>query len=355
MENTTNHYLHINSRHRLDTGNNDAVVKVHLSKPIKNCVRCCVKQFNIANHLYNIRKGENILRWVEFYKPELNNPLGDKFFYRQFSVAIPPRYYTAEELVQAINALIGAMSNHTVTDDINEQIPTIVLSQIAKDQENQYHIKLEFSDGSPGIKYFAPVHQQTSLWRHLGMSDSQCIHAMKRVKVEYDDISENLQNLNTTYIYYNALTLMGTSGTPISKISNFPATIESPSGIYITSDQLTAGETYETRINQTNKFCEGVATNILEFVQFDLGRYSYIHKDYVYPHYHGLHKKDITEVDVALRSEEGTLLSFQECGDFNMIIQFECAEVNEVSEEDIRAYNAEGYRLAHTPDRILLK
>ena len=355
MENLTNHYLHINSRHRLDTGNDDAIVKVHLSKPIKNCVRCCVKQFNIANYLTNIRKGENILRWVEFYKPELNNPLGDKFFAKEFSVAIPPRYYSTVELVQAINALIGGMSNHTVTGDVNEQIPTIVLSQIPKDQENQYHINIEFSDGSPGTKYFAPVHRQTSIWRHLGFSDSQCIHAMKRVKVEFDDIAETLPTMTSSYIYYDALTFMGTSGTPTTRLSSFPATIESPLGIYITSDQLTSGETYETRINQNSKFCEGVATNILEFVQFSSGRYNYIHKDYVYPHYHGLHKKDITEVDVALRSEEGTLLSFNECGDFNMIIQFECAEINEVSEADIRAYNAEGYRLAHTPDRIVLK
>ena len=357
MENTTSQYLHFNSRHRLNTGNDDAVVKVHLPKPIKNCVRCCVKQFSIANHLFNVRKGENVLRWAEFYKPELGNPLGDdKFQYKEFSVTIPPKYYSAPELCAEITNLISAMSDHRVTTDTNETPMVATFTQIrqtlATDVEYDYHIKLELSSSAPGIKYFAPISKQTSLWRHLGFGEGQVINSLKRVKVELDDIAENLLNLQTTYVYYRSLTFVGTSS---ELLSFFPAIIESPNGVYITSDQLTSGETFETRINQNSLFCEGVATNILEFVQFTLGRYSYIHKDYTLPHWHGLHKKDLHEIDIQLRSEEGTLLSFAEVGDFNLVLSFECAVLNEVSPSDMKAFNEEGYRLGHMPDNVRLK
>ena len=357
---TTNQYLHISSRHRLDTGNDDAVVKVHLPKPIKNCVRCCVKQFTIANHLFNVRKGENILRWAEFYKPEVGNPLGDdKYLYKEFAISMPPKYYTAKEICTKVNELVGALSNHRVTSDTNETPLQLTFSQIrpastsvSDEVEDDYHIKLELASSAPGVKYFAPIQKGTSIWRHLGFAEGQVINSVKRVKVELDDIAENLLGLQTTYVYYRALTFVGSTA---EVLSAFPSVIESPPGLYLTSDELTSGETMETRVNQNSLFCEGVSSNILEFIQFDLGRYSYIHKDYVMPHWHGLHKKDLHEVTIQLRSEEGTLLSFAEVGDFNLVLNFECAVVNDVSPQQVKAYSAEGYRLGHLPDAVRFK
>ena len=64
---TRTQYIHINSKHRLETAENLADLRVHLQQPIRNCHRVFVKNFTIANHLYNIRSGENTLNWAEFY------------------------------------------------------------------------------------------------------------------------------------------------------------------------------------------------------------------------------------------------------------------------------------------------
>ena len=83
---TRTRYLHINSKHRLDTNSTDnADLKVHLHQPIKNVSKVAVKSFTMGNSFFNVRSGENTLNWVENYaQVGSSNYVG-----KEFSITIP--------------------------------------------------------------------------------------------------------------------------------------------------------------------------------------------------------------------------------------------------------------------------
>lgn len=343
---TRTRYLHINSKHRLDTNSTDnADLKVHLHQPIKNVSKVAVKSFTMGNSFFNIRSGENTLNWVENYaQVGSSNYVG-----KEFSITIPRGYYTAEKLCVVINNLITAMPAHSVLD---EAPLTIVFSQDA----DNYHINLAISTTTgDGDKWFSPVNESNSIWKLLGFVNGQIINKMKRKAKELDDIANVLPNPSSAYPYVNALFQAGTTGTPSQHRGVLPATIESPSGIYLTSETLTSGGTYETRTNPDSHQLEAIPQSILEFVQFDQSRFSWIHYNSPMPHWHHLNDTSLHDLDIQVRSENGTIFNHNEIGEYNLVLVFECVVENEFSAEYIKQYNKEGYDLAHTPDRFSLK
>ena len=344
---TRTRYLHINSKHRLDTNNTDeANIKVHLHQPIKNVSKVAVKSFTMGNSLHNIRSGENTLNWVENYAPVGTS----EYFTKEFSITIPTGYYTAEELCVAVNNLITAMPSHSVLSE------TPLVMVFTQDTDN-YHIKLSLSTTTgDGDKWFTPVNEKnSSIWKLLGFVNSQIISKMKRKAKELDDIANVLPNPSTAYPYYNALFQAGTTATPAQYRGVLPATIESPSGVYLTSETLTSGGTYETRTNPDSHQLEAIPQSILEFVQFDKSRFSWIHYNSPMPHWHHLNDTSIHDLDIQVRSENGTTFNHNEIGEYNIVLVFECVVEDEFSAEYIKQYNKEGYNLAHTPERFTLK
>ena len=130
-------YLHISSKHRLQTAEDKADVKVHLSQPINNVHRVAVKSFSMANAMYNIRSGEETLEWVEFYKPAGQTT----YQHKVFSVTIPPGYYSATNLCSVINNLIVEQGSRLVTDDAGEQPLQVTFSQ----DPDEYFINISVS------------------------------------------------------------------------------------------------------------------------------------------------------------------------------------------------------------------
>ena len=72
-------------------------------------------------------------------------------------------------------------------------------------------------------------------------------------------------------------------------------------------------------------------------------------------HWHYLNKTSIHEFDIQLRNQSGKLFDFDEINKFNLVLVFETVEVDEISADFIKQYNDEGYRIAHTRDRIQYK
>ena len=344
---TRTRYLHLSSKHRLETTTSKADLKIHLHTPIKNVVRCAVKQFSLANAGYNIRTGENVLSWVEFYSA---TGASGTFNYKQFSVVIPVGYYTAVELCAKINTEIPIQNPDRRVDltDATEVVPTMTFTQNA----TAYHIELDFTYTSPPAssqKFFAPMGDKIALWRQLGFSDKQFINILKRKqKEQFEDITDLLHISNQeAYPQVVDVDFIG------SVVGAFPATIESPVGIYLTSDVLTSGGTYETRTNQDSLALEARPEAILEFIQFNTDRYSYIHYNAQLPHYHHLNQTSLHDIDIQLKSENGVVLNHDEIGEYNLVLVFECLVEPEYSPEFIKAYNDEGYRMAHQPERII--
>jgi hypothetical protein len=94
---------------------------------------------------------------------------------------------------------------------------------------------------------------------------------------------------------------------------------------------------------------------ILEFIQFDQSRFSWIHYNSAMPHWHHLNDTSLHDIDIQVRSENGTIFNHSEIGEYNLVLVFECVVEDEFSAEFIKQYNREGYNLAHTPERVSFK
>lgn len=343
---TRTQYVHINSKHRLETTDNLADLRVHLQQPIKNCYRAFVKNFTIANHLYNIRSGENTLNWAEFYQA----PGGTSYSHKDFSITIPTGYYSTAELCTQINTEILAMSNHLVSTDVNESAMTMSFLQ----NPSSYRVFLTLTN-THGTKYFCPINKRNSIWRLLGWVDRQVVNILKRKADSLNDVGVAITDgMTTAYPYYYAVTQAGTGGSPAVISGNLPAVVESPNGLFLTSDRLTSAGTYETRTDPQSFALMASPSNVLEFIQFNVGRYSWVHYDANQPHYHYINDQNIQDFDLQLRSEFGTLLNHDECGDYNIVIAFETLVEPTYTKEFLQAQANEAYTIAHTPERIIL-
>jgi hypothetical protein len=343
---TRTQYVHVNSKHRLETAENLADLKIHLQQPIKNCYRCFLKSFTIANHLYNIRSGENTLSWAEFFQA----PGGSGYAHKDFTITIPTGYYTTDDLCSEINTQIQTMSGHTVSSDLNETPLNMSFTQ----NSSTYRVFVSLENGY-GTKYFAPINRRNSIWRMLGFVDRQVVNLLKRKADDLNDIGVAITDgLTNAYAYYFAVHQAGTSGSPATLGGFLPSTIESPSGLFLTSDRLTSGGTYETRTDPQSFAVMATPSNVVEFIQFDVSRFSWVHYDAYQPHYHYINDGNIQDIDLQLRSELGTLLNHDECGDYNLVIAFETLVEPTYSKEFLQAQANEAYTMAHTPERIIL-
>lgn len=348
-------YIHVNSRHRQMSRYQDkAEMKIHLQQPIKNAYRVAVKSFTLANSFHNVRTGENTLSWVEFFKATGTST----FEHKKFTITIPPAYYSAAELCAKVNELINTDTTFSATHKVLTESPLFVKFEQDTDK---YNVTLKLVQAS-GEKWFSPLHdteQGRTLWDSLGFSRHQLIPSPDNTQDEtISFIKGQLPSAGSNTALYNTATgdmlaVKGsTSETEIVLTSSLPAHIENAGGVYITSDSLTTGSTYESRKNEQQGLTEALPVNILEWVQFEVDRYSWVQYKAGILHYHHLNAMDITDFDIQLRSVNGVTLSMKECGEFNLVLQIETIEEHMKSPQFHEQYNKEGYRIAHKPDRI---
>ena len=359
MERTRYKYVHIDSQHRLAEENQTKYTVMLGGHPIKNVKRVGVKQFTVANSVFNIRKDNNKLFWAEFWKSTTTSAAQ----YKTFSIEIPTGRYTMNDLTAEINARIAGMSSHMV---VAEASLTMVFNQ----NTNNFKTEITVTQSS-GSKWFVPLKENrvyraeeengvpTSaisrirvgnsgrLWEELGFTTNQMI-TPSNIEVFAAAFPGSADPDDAT-VY----PLFKASRTGTTNISKHAATLENLNGLYLTSDTLTNGNTYETRINTTNGHNDAVPKNILEWVQFDQPTYSYIHYNANIIHWHYLNEKTINSFDIQLRTANGDLMNAEDVHRYNLVLVFETVEHDEVSAQFIRQYNQEGYDLAHRPDRII--
>ena len=94
IERTRYKYVHIDSQHRLAEENQTKYTVMLGGHPIKNVKRVGVKQFTMANSMFNIRNDNNRLYWAEFWKAQA----GSAVQLKEFSITIPTGRYTMESL-----------------------------------------------------------------------------------------------------------------------------------------------------------------------------------------------------------------------------------------------------------------
>jgi hypothetical protein len=132
-----------------------------------------------------------------------------------------------------------------------------------------------------------------------------------------------------------------------------PTTIENIQGLYLTSDVLSSGSTYQT--TKHNGYLQAKPSNILEFIQFNKEHYSTISYKPEHLHFHYLNGKSLNEIDIGVTNHDGKLYKWSEIWRFHLVLVFETELNDEVSEEVIKLYNQEGYDKAHTADKLILR
>ena len=339
MEKTRLKYVHLDSHHRNDEGHNESKFKVFMGgHPIKNVKRVAVKQFTCANTIFNVRKDNNTLNWYESYRD-----LNDLYQTALRTVTIPVGTYSTFTLIEAINNQIKANENSHIFGSENPLSIQFSLNPI----DENYTVNVEVSwmkqEDETAFKQFAigaiDFGVTANLWDAMGFTRNQQVSYVEKTAFMAGHVADNDVFHDVTEI-------------PLKITGLHPSTFEAEMGVYLTSNTLTNGNTYETKRNQVTGVCNAVPVNVLEWVQFDQPRYSTVHYNAQMMHWHYLNQHTIHEFDIELRDSEGSLLDFDEINRFSIVLVFETVEIDEVPADFIKQYNKEGYDLAHAPERI---
>ena len=211
-------------------------------------------------------------------------------------------------------------------------------------------IKATVGSGNTGEFWFVPLKSRNDtndgLWLDFGFDSSHL--------TDESDLSVSYLKGNLTYPtpgFYEMYTSYSAGETTYTAAN--PTTIENIQGLYLTSDALSSGSTYQT--NNNNGHLQAKPCNILEFIQFDKEHNSTISYQPQKLHYHHINGKSLNQIDIGLTNHDGKLYRWNEIGRFHLILVFEISLNDEISKEFIKLYNEEGYEKAHTADKLILR
>jgi len=345
-------YLHVNSSMRSKSGNtDDAKIVINMSgHDIRDVKNVAVKQFTINNSSFNITSHKDTLKFAISRKK-----VDGAVDYKTFTIKIPNCYYQSKDLIghstegptSVINSLILEIEDKKVkTEGINF---SVVLNQ----DPVTFLVDVKATIGSinAGDWWFAPLKRKhetnDGLWLDLGFDAS---HLTDEAELSVPSLEPNL-TFDGTPGFYKMYTSYPDAST--TYVAENPTTIENIQGLYLTSDALSSGSTYQT--NDNNGHLEAKPCNILEFIQFDKEHYSSISYKPEHLHYHYLNGKALNQIDIGITNHDGNLYKWNEIGRFHLVLVFEVELTDEISKEFIKLYNQEGYEKAHTADKLILR
>ena len=266
-------YLHANSSMRSKSGTNegDAKLEINMSgHEIKNRKSLAVKQFTINNSSFNITSHKDTLKFAIVRKK-----YDGTVDYKAFIINIPNGYYQSKDLIgtssegptSVINALILAIEDKKVKTEGSAF--SLVLNQ---DPDTfRVNVKATVGSNNAGDRWFVPWKRRNDtndgLWLDLGFDAS---HLTDESDLSASSLEPNL-TFEGTPRFYRVFTSYPDNSTTYA--ADNPTTIENIQGLYLTSDVLSSGSTYQTNAN--NGHVEAKPCNILEFIQFEKGTLFY--------------------------------------------------------------------------------
>jgi len=216
-------------------------------------------------------------------------------------------------------------------------------------------VKATVGAGNTGEWWFVPLKRRNDtndrLWLDFGF-DASHITDESQLSVSSLDLNVTSEGMPGFYKMLTSYPDGATIYVAANPTTN-PTTIENIRGLYLTSDVLSSGSTYQT--NDNNGHLEAKPCNILEFIQFDKQHYSTISYKPEHLHYHYLNGKALNQIDIGITNHDGKNYKWNEIGRFHLVLVFEVELHDEISKEFIKLYNEEGYEKAHTADKLILR
>jgi len=308
-------YLHVNSSMRSKSANGeDAKLEINMSgHEMKDVKSVAVKQFTINNSSFNITSHKDTLKFAIVRKKT-----DGTIDYKRFTLKIPNGYYQSVDLIgnstegptSVINSLILEIEDKKVKTESSN------FSVVFNQDPSTYRvsIKATIGSGNAGDWWFVPVKSRNDtndgLWLDLGFDASHL--------TDERDLSVSYLEENLTYPtpgFYEMYTSYPDGST--TYIAANPTIIENVQGLYLTSDALSSGSTYQT--NNNNGHLQAKPCNILEFIQFDKEDYSTISYQPQHLHYHYINGKSLNQIDIGLTNHDGQLYKWNEIGRFHLI------------------------------------
>jgi hypothetical protein len=346
--NTRFQYLHVSSLDREETNSDDdAVLNINLSgHSIKHIRNVAVKSFSINNSLFNITSNRNTLKFALILS-KANNDLKEKIF----TIKIPEGYYENKDLIDStaggpsgiINQLLATQQGiHGFKVDTETNSHTITMQY----NPDTFKISLTGVGGSGTYTYLAitPIRENgDDLWNSLGFTQDQTVPIQTFMNKNYPLAKEYQFNKSSDSAQDKLIPIL---------TANHATSMENVQGLYLTSQALVGGGTYESKL--LNGHIQATQKNILEWIQFDRSHYSTISYRPDILHQHYLNGKEIHHIDINVTDVNGKLYRWRELGHYQLVLVFECLIQDEISAQFIRQYNEEGYQKAHTKQNLML-
>lgn len=358
--NTKFEYLHVSSLDREPSNaTDDAILNINLSgHPIKHIRQVAIKSFSINNSFFNITSNRNTL---SFILTKLSTGPDPTYTNKLFTIQLPLGYYQNKDLVNGNIAGATGIINQLLINEKSEsgfKVGTEANSHSIEFRYDPDTFKMTIHGVAGNGTSFSniwitPIREKgEDLYNALGITHDQTVPMEELINANNNNDVEEFYSYNRE----KSIALHPSSASALTKelptiVANQSTSMENIQGIYLTSNSLVPGGTYESSLSGGH--LRATPKNILEFVQFDNSHYSTIAYKPDVLHHHYLNGKEINNIDIGISNTNGEYYKWNEIGHFHLVLVFECLIQDEVSAQFIRQYSREGYDKAHTPDKIV--
>jgi hypothetical protein len=277
------HYIYVDSVDRTsDQLISDFTLNLH--QPIANVTKIGVSSFTSSHNSHNITEYNNRVYWLE-QKVEYIDTVG-AYMTRLMLIELEIGYYTIHQLASRIIDLMNAETASLTTDaaggPLARKFNTEALPVYSYSINEQYQISIEAksSSSAQGNKFwgfYAPLKNlaQNCIVSILGFE------AISQVSID-SDITGTTKQLFKTSISSDAIALR-----TLKAKSSYS---ENNSLMYLASKDLSSNAIISK--NTGDLIMTTIRSSILETIQLNVSRYSYIHvqkygSDILYHDYHG--------------------------------------------------------------------
>jgi hypothetical protein len=333
------HYIYVDSVDRTsDQLISDFTINIH--QPISNVTKIGISSFTSSHNSYNITEFNNRVFWLE-QKAE-NIDVAGANITRLMEVKLEVGYYTIHQLMSKIVILMNSETASLTTDaaggPLARKFNTEALPVYSYSINEQYQISIESKSSSSvqGNKlwgFYSPLKNlaQNCIVSILGFE------AISQVVIDSDITGEN-KNLFKTSISSDAI-----AQRTLKAGSSYS---ENNSLMYLASRDISSNAIISK--NTGDLVMTTMRSSILETIQLNVSRYSYIHvqkygSDILYHDYHGT----LSHFSLQLLDQHYNV-NKEGVQNYRVVLVVHTSEAsNEENAYMNKLYDLESYRIAH--------
>ena len=330
------HYIYVNSQ---DKKKEEVICDftINLHNPITSVKRIGISSFTTSNNSYNVNENNNKVRWLEQQADYIGLPT------RTMEVNVPPGYYSINELLTLIVRLM------TDATEAKDKDGNVILRRYAGETKvtytysinENYEVSIIGTSSSNTLSnkywgFYSPLNDMKNNLLHSILG----FEMISQIANTQDITNDNKADFKQSY-----------TGADIS-LRTLRANLsysENSSVLFLASSVL-ANNSIRS-MNDEGGIMTSMKTNILETIQINVSRYSYIHfskfgSDILW---HEMDNVSLSHFDLKLLDEHHNI-NREGVANYRCVIIVETIEPDHREKELMyKEYNRQAYALAHRP------